>query len=134
MTKGDIQKLLKHWLQGSKKDMSACLTLAADGLFAHALFFLHLSLEKKLKALCVVRTKAQAPYGHNLVYLSGKAGLDLDEQSIGELEVITTFNMSSRYPDERQDFAKKANKRFFLKWLDIAQRHHKDLDKMFKNK
>lgn len=130
MTKADFQKLFAYWLDGSKRDRSAADSLAKTSHFAQALFFAHLSLEKKAKALCVKTAKDHAPYSHNLVYLFGKAGVVLDEQLISVLDIMNSFNIKGRYPDEKEEFYKISTKKYYTKWEKEFQVFHDILDKM----
>jgi HEPN domain-containing protein len=68
---------------------------------------------------------------HSLTYLAGKAGLDVPQKLLDSLEVLSGFNLSSRYPDEKFQFHKLADAKFvkvwegrakeFLKWLQDSQ-------------
>ena len=116
MTNQEKNKLCKYWLDSSKEDWKTFFSLKKAKRYAPALFFLHLTLEKKIKAVIVKKTKAHAPYSHNLQYLFGKADIEVPEQILSILNVISEFNMEARYPDEKLVFYKKANKEFTEKW------------------
>ncbi|MEA4901430.1 HEPN domain-containing protein [Desulfitobacterium sp.] len=47
------------------------------------------------------------PRTHNLLLLANKAGLSLDNRIEDLLDLITTYNISTRYPDYQQTFYKK---------------------------
>ncbi len=80
--------------------------------YADALFFGHLVLEKILKALVVKHAKNQAPYTHNLVYLSERIGMPLGESDLKVLDSVNDFNILGRYPDWKLEFHKKCTKEF----------------------
>jgi HEPN domain-containing protein len=65
----------------------------------HGLFFLHLALEKLLKALVCRQTQDLAPRTHNLIRLAELAGVSLDETQVHTLSEINAFNLEGRYPD-----------------------------------
>lgn len=130
MTKSDLQTLISFWLEGSKRDKTSAKVLAKAKCYAQALFFEHLSLEKKAEALCVKKLKTHAPYGHNLAYLFGKINVDLDAQQLDLLEKVTAFNIKGRYPNEKEEFYKLANKRYYEKWQKVCQEFHSVLDEM----
>ena len=41
------------------------------------------------------------PFSHNLVYLSEKAGLELNDENLELLEEVSDFNLEARYPDDK---------------------------------
>ena len=69
--------------------------------FPYALFFVHLSLEKFLKAILVHQNKNHAPHTHNLAYLAGKIDSEFQKEQIELLEEMNEFNLESRYPNDR---------------------------------
>ncbi len=85
------------------------------------------SSEKILKAIFYDKNEQTPPFSHNLVYLSEKAGLELDDENLELLEEISDFNLEARYPDDKFSFLKKCtivftkNKlkqiRILRKWL-----------------
>lgn len=117
MTVTDLEKLVKYWLDLSERDWKAMKSLVRGKNNAQALFFLHLSIEKLLKALIVIESKDHAPHSHNLPYLFGKSGLEFSEQWLEDLKAISEFNMSSRYPDENLEFYKRATDAYVKHWV-----------------
>jgi HEPN domain-containing protein len=107
MTKKDIENIVRRWTEGSHEAWDTFLTLKRAKKYGPALFFIHLSIEKLLKGLVVKRTKDHAPYSHSLVYLMGLASVELSEQDISELEIISSFNVGFRYPEDKNDFMQK---------------------------
>jgi HEPN domain-containing protein len=53
---------------------------------------------------------------HSLTYLAGKAGLDIPETMVKKLNVISSFNLESLYPDQKLEFYKTANADFVRVW------------------
>ena len=47
-----------------------------------------------------------APRIHDLVRLAHLAKIELEEETLGFLDAVNTFNISTRYPDEKFKFYK----------------------------
>ena len=116
MTKVELQTLVQYWLTTSDSDWKAYLSLRRSRQYAQALFFLHLVIEKRIKALIVKETRDHAPFSHALPFLIGKVAAIPSEQMLGDLLVITGFNISGRYPDEKLEFYSNATKAFADEW------------------
>jgi HEPN domain-containing protein len=89
-----------------------------------SLFIGHLVIEKLLKAIYVKKTidNLSPPRTHDLLLLSEKSGLTIDENIKDILDLITTFNISARYPDYKQSFYKKCTKDYCEKIIrDIKE-------------
>ena len=122
MTKTDEKKLVQYWSTLSEHDWEVMRTLYKGKLFAQALFFLHLSLEKLIKSQIVKESGGHAPFSHDLPYLVGKTSLEVPEQIVEQLRTITSFNMEARYPDEKMGFYKKADKKYTSEWIESGTR------------
>ncbi len=122
MTKQQLNKLAQFWLDGAVRDMQAAVSLIQHAkLYPNGLFFVHLSLEKLLKAIYVMQHGKHAPLTHNLLYLSDFTKIALPSKMKTDLSVINEFNLSTRYPNEQIEIKKKFNKRFSEKYLRSAQ-------------
>ncbi len=118
MTNEDIIKLCKYWIKASEIDYQAAREVYDNtGKYVSVLFHIHLSVEKILKALYVLRKNEQAPFSHNLIYLAKNAGLDLNEKDSKLLTEINEFNIECRYPDEKFSIYKKATRTFTGRYL-----------------
>ena len=73
--------------------------LVGRGRVRHGLFFLHLALEKALKADVCRATQDLAPRMHNLVRLAELAGLPCTQEQIDTLAELNTFSVEGRYPE-----------------------------------
>jgi HEPN domain-containing protein len=103
--------LVRHWENGSKSDFEAAQEIFENTKrFTSALFYGHLSVEKKLKAAFVSKFGTHAPYTHNLIHLVSKLEWEIDNETELKLREINEFNMDGRYPDEKNSFEKKATK------------------------
>ena len=66
-------------------------------------------IEKLLKGLYAKENK-ENPYAiksHNLLALAEKCNLDLTNEQIKKLQIITQFNISARYDDYKDSFKQK---------------------------
>jgi HEPN domain-containing protein len=95
----NIEKQIDYWRAGAAEEMDLSTDLFASGRTRHGLFFLHLSLEKILKAHVCRKTGDLAPKDHNLVRLIDKTMLPLSEEDRSFLSGMTRFNIEGRYPD-----------------------------------
>ncbi|SLM28772.1 conserved hypothetical protein [Desulfamplus magnetovallimortis] len=89
----NIEKHILHWKNGAEEDFEVSEHLIKSGKIRHGLFFLHLTLEKILKAHVCRNSGDIAPRMHNLVRLA-----ELSEISF--LEEHTVFfcgNESAQY-------------------------------------
>ena len=66
----------------------------------HGLFFLHLALEKLLKALVCKATQRAAPRIHALPILAERAAIALQPGQQEFLAHFDRFNLAGRYPDD----------------------------------
>ena len=120
----DIDRQIDYWREGAKEDWTVGLELVSSNRTRHGLFFIHLALEKLLKAHVCRHTQDLAPRVHNLVRLSEIAGIDLSETQIDVLAELNAFNLEARYPEfgippatlaEAQNYIKRAGEIF--EWL-----------------
>jgi len=51
------------------------------------------------------------------IYLAEKSELDLNDQQMELLEIVTDFNLEARYPDEKFSFYKRCTKEFTVNYL-----------------
>jgi HEPN domain-containing protein len=82
-----------------------------------------------LKALATKTIKDHPPFTHNLLYLAGKADIQLSKAQTEVLDQINRFNMEARYPEDLRAFYKKANKVYAKKYLEITKEMWKWLRK-----
>lgn len=123
------QKIIQYWSIASKQDFETAIILFKNKKYHHALFFCHLSIEKILKALIIKSTREAPPFLHDLVRLAEKAGINLSVKVKNELVEIGTFNIEARYDDYKLSFYKKADKIFSSKYITMARKILKWLNK-----
>ncbi len=88
----------------------------------HALFFLHLAMEKLLKALVCKETQKPAPRVHSLPALAERAKVELTDDQKLFLAGFDRFNLSGRYPDDVSPLPR----------LPQAQKLSKELNKVYR--
>ncbi|KKS76115.1 hypothetical protein A3J20_00070 [Candidatus Gottesmanbacteria bacterium RIFCSPLOWO2_02_FULL_42_29] len=121
---------VEYWINSSKDDLDTAEKLFESKKYHHSLFFVHLALEKILKAIFVSIKKQPSPLIHDLVRLSEKVGIQTRNEITLQLAEISTFNIAARYDDYKLKFYKKATKEYAQKWLTIG----KDLYGVFRQK
>ncbi|OFZ36270.1 MAG: hypothetical protein A2504_03490 [Bdellovibrionales bacterium RIFOXYD12_FULL_39_22] len=114
-----MKKLIDYWLQGHEYDWATALNLNRSGRYPYALFFVHLAIEKLIKAIIVAQTEKQAPFGHNLVFLLAKTNLELSERIVRSLTEISTFNIEARYPGDA--FYSITTKDYARQWFKTSK-------------
>ncbi len=118
---------IEYWTESARHDLDVAETLYKNQKYDWCLFIAHLVLEKMLKAAFVKNVDIFPPRIHDLVRLSKKSKVELDEETLEFLDAVNTFNISTRYPDEKlkfykictQDFAKEQFERIkeIYQWL-----------------
>ena len=79
----------------------------------------HLVIEKLIKALYVKQKHTHAIYGHDLLRLISKLGVELTEEQQDWLDRLTTFNLNARYDSYKQEFYRLCTKEFAEEWKII---------------
>jgi len=116
---------IEYWLTSSKDDLDTADKLFVAKKYHHCLFFVHLALEKILKAVYVLKKHKAPPLVHDLVRLAQKSDLEIGESLTLQLIEISTFNIAARYDDYKFRFYQKATKEYSTKWLKIGKKLHK---------
>lgn len=124
------EDLIKYWKDSASDSLDTSNTLFIPGKYHHCLFFLHLAIEKILKAVFVKCKNDTPPPTHDLVRLAEVAGLPMEENRKLELTEISSFNVSARYDDYKKQFYIKATKEYAEKWLDKGKAIFAELEAM----
>ncbi|MFC1712078.1 HEPN domain-containing protein [Candidatus Poribacteria bacterium] len=95
----DVDEVVQYWVDLAEADWPVVDHLFASGDYNYALFFGHLYLEKRLKALVVKITQSHAPRTHNLLFLAECACLTLPEDKRDVLVRVTAYSIETRYPE-----------------------------------
>ena len=94
----DISQQVAHW-SGALEDWQVAEELLQNLHVRQALFFVHLAIEKALKAHVCRQTGDLAPRTHNLVRLAEISGLKPSPGALDTLAETNEFVLSGRYPD-----------------------------------
>ena len=120
----DILKHIDQWRRGAEEDFGVATKLIKEKRVRHGLFFLHLSVEKLIKAHVCKRTSDLPPRIHNLVRLAEIASLEINQEQLDLLADLNSFNIEGRYPEfdlpqpnlaEAKDYVKRTEEMF--QWL-----------------
>ena len=99
-----MDKHIQYWLDSADHDLDVAESLFENAKYDWCLFIAHLVLEKTLKAFYVKYHNDFPPRTHDLVRLSEFVDLEIDEETRDFLDSVNTFNISTRYPDEKLRF------------------------------
>ena len=87
-------------------------------------FFCHLVIEKAIKAHVVKESEELAPRSHNLILLSEKAKIEIDDDTDIFLGILMKYQLQGRYPDynpiipDKEKIQNYLNQtKVLLKWL-----------------
>jgi HEPN domain-containing protein len=120
----NIKKQIEYWINGAEDDLKTAGLLIREKRILHGLFFCHLVIEKAIKAHVVKTSGEVAPRSHNLIYLTEKTGLELDNETEIFLGILMKYQLQGRYPDYNpvlpdntkvNEYLEKTNT--LLKWL-----------------
>lgn len=95
----DVAKQIEFWRKGAEEDLGVARDLIGRNKVRHGLFFLHLALEKAIKAEVCGATRDLAPRTHNLVRLAELATLPCTQEQVDTLAEMNAFNIEGRYPE-----------------------------------
>ena len=101
--------LMNYWIKSSDEDFVTMKILYENNQNTWCLFLGHLIIEKLLKGLYAKNNPENpiAPKIHNLILLSQKVNLKVPNEIREKIQVINTFNISTRYDDYKKSFASK---------------------------
>lgn len=108
------EEMINYWRDTSEQDYKTMINLYNSKDYHWCLFMGHLVIEKLLKATFIKSNgvNVNLPKIHDLLVLADKAGLNTTEEQKDLLDKITTFNISARYPDYKQEFYRKCTEEF----------------------
>ena len=110
----DKEDIKKYWMESSEGDFNTMLHLYTSKDYHWSLFIGHLVIEKLLKAIYVQKQSTDVPRIHDLLRLAQMAGLDLKNEHQDALDMLTTFNISARYPDFKNAYRNRCTNEFAL--------------------
>lgn len=114
----DKNAIIGYWIDTSDRDFKTMKNLFDSGDYHWGLFIGHLVLEKLFKAIYVQNIDTNPPRIHDLVRLAEKCDINVDDEMLDRLEIITRFNLNVRYPDYQQEFYRICTREFALESLE----------------
>lgn len=127
-----MNEAIEYWLKSSQDELDTAKKLFNLKKYSHALFFLHLALEKIIKGVYLVNKNEAPPLIHDLVSLSEKAAISISNEEKDELAEISTFNIAARYDDYKLKFYKKATKDYTNLWIDKGEKLFNKIEELLK--
>ena len=106
------QEHIDYWINTAISDLDVADTLFIAKKNLWCLFIGHLVIEKVLKAYFVFILDETPPKIHNLLTLSEKTGLELNNEQLAFLDNLNLFQISARYPDYKQKMYNLATDEF----------------------
>ncbi|MFH0729361.1 MAG: HEPN domain-containing protein [Pseudomonadota bacterium] len=119
------QAQIVYWVDSANHDLDVAETLFRNKKFDWCLFIAHLVLEKMLKAFYSKNVGILPPRIHDLVRLANMSKVDFDENTLEFLDAVNTFNISTRYPDEKLKFYKICTYEFTKEQFQRIKEIHK---------
>lgn len=110
----DVAKQVAYWRSSAEEDWEVGCDLVSRGKSRHGLFFIHLALEKILKALVCKTTNDFAPKIHLLPRLAELSGLTFTPEQSDFLVILNRFCLAGRYPSGREKPPSKDRAREFV--------------------
>ena len=95
----NIEKQIDYWIKSAENDIETAGILIREGRILHGMFFCHLTIEKAIKSLYVNERKNYAPKTHNLIFLSEKANIKLNQDQEIFVGILMKYQLEGRYPD-----------------------------------
>jgi len=127
---------VKHWQESANESWDSAVFLASGKHYALALFALHLTLEKLLKALWIKESITDAPpYTHDLQKLCNELQLDISVEDADFLTIVNSWNIRGRYPDYTQRLYKNTSEKYLKEQIEKVNEIKKWLEeKILKQK
>jgi HEPN domain-containing protein len=114
----NLDNVIQAWVKSSDNNFDEMLDFYKIKRNNWALFTGHLCIEKLLKAYYIKIHQMHSMNLHNLIRIAEMANLELTKEQKADFAMITTFNISARYDDFKQNFYKKCTPEFTLTWIE----------------
>lgn len=128
----DQKKVIDYWIESSDEDFLTMLALFESKRYTWSLFVGHLMMEKLLKAYFVQVNNEFPPLIHNLLRLSEKCNIELNEDQKLFLISVTAFNINGRYDDYKMSFQKTCTPEFTSNWIEQLKAHRQWIKNLLK--
>ncbi len=110
----DKKEIIGYWIGTADSDYSTMTNLYESEDYHWSLFMGHLVIEKLIKAVYIINIGNNPPKTHDLLRLADKALIETSKEQKDLLDLLTTFNISARYPDYKHSFYKKCTHKFII--------------------
>jgi len=127
MTKRQIRVQARYWYLSARHDYETMIGLFKIRRYSDTLFYVHIVLEKILKALVIVEFERAAPLTHDLIALVGIIEAKGNAPDKEFLRLINRFNIRARYPDYKLKFYKICDRSYTFYYLNRAAGLYKKL-------
>jgi HEPN domain-containing protein len=114
----NMDNAIEAWIKSSDNNFDEMLDFYKIGRNNWALFIGHLCIEKLLKAYYIKIHHKHSMNLHNLTRIAELANLEITKEQKADFAMITTFNISARYDDFKQNFYKKCTPEFTNIWIE----------------
>jgi HEPN domain-containing protein len=114
----NVHDAIAAWIKSSDDNFDEMIDFYKIGRNNWALFIGHLCLEKLLKAYHIKIHHKHTVNLHNLIRIAELTDIELTKEQKADLAMITTFNISARYDDYKQNFYKKCTPEFTEIWIE----------------
>lgn len=114
----NVDNAIKTWIKSSDDNFDEMLDFYKIERNNWALFIGHLCIEKLLKAYHIKIHHKHSMNLHNLIRIAELTNLVLTKEQKEDFAMITTFNISARYDDYKQNFYKKCTPEFTNIWIE----------------
>ena len=108
----NVDNAIAVWIKSSDDNFDEMLDFYKIGRNNWSLFIGHLCIEKLLKAYYIKIYHKHSGNWHNLIRIAELTDLELTKEQKADFAMITTFNISARYDDYKQNFYKKCTPEF----------------------
>ena len=114
----NIPKQIEYWVRSAEEDFEVGSNLIEAGRTRHGMFFIHLAMEKILKACVCKNQKKTPPKIHNLINLYELAGLEKNTERQDALGALNRFCLEGRYPEQWPAILDKKEAQRYLKMAE----------------
>ncbi|OHB60266.1 MAG: hypothetical protein A2167_02215 [Planctomycetes bacterium RBG_13_46_10] len=114
----NIPKQIEYWVRSAEEDFEVGSNLIKAGRTRHGMFFIHLAMEKILKACVCKNQKKTPPKIHNLINLYELAGLEKNTERQDALGALNRFCLEGRYPEQWPAIPDKKEAQRYLKMAE----------------
>ena len=129
----NVDDAISAWIRSSDENFDEMLDFNKIGRNNWALFIGHLCVEKLLKAYYIKVHHKHTLNLHNLIRIAELSGLNLTKEQKADFAMITTFNISARYDDYKQNFFKKCIPEFTEVWMEKIKSYRKWIKELIRS-